>query len=351
MPAHTPIYHPREPTDSTLWKILHNHYEDFKAGYDEYYEKQYGFFRPVVDEVVEEYLRCGDLHEGFARVRCTNPECKHEYLLAFSCKGRWFCPSCHSKKVIQFGEDVPNNILYPVPHRQFVFSIPILLRIYFKYDRKLLTKYCHCAKESLEMFFRTVLGVDDGILGMIMVIHTFGDYARFHPHLHAIVADGLFRPNGTFYCLPKRGMKELEEIFRSKVLAMLKGEGKISDELIEKLMNWRHSGFSVHAGNQIARDDRDGQQALAEYILRNAFSEQKITYIEDTGKILYRSAMTHGNNKKNFEIFTAEEFIAAITQHIPDKHFQMVRYGACPVLVEGAGIRVEVEGTESRQVF
>jgi len=146
-------------------------------------------------------------------------------------------------------------------------------------------------------------------------------------------------------------MKELEEIFRSKVLAMLKGEGKISDELIEKLMNWRHSGFSVHAGNQIARDDRDGQQALAEYILRNAFSEQKITYIEDTGKILYRSAMTHGNNKKNFEIFTAEEFIAAITQHIPDKHFQMVRYGACPELVEGAGIRVEVEGTESRQVF
>ncbi|MCK4603144.1 MAG: transposase [Deltaproteobacteria bacterium] len=34
----------------------------------------------------------------------------------------------------------------------------------------------------------------------MMVIHTFGDYARFHPHLHAIVADGLFRKNGTFMC-------------------------------------------------------------------------------------------------------------------------------------------------------
>jgi hypothetical protein len=107
------------------------------------------------------------------------------------------------KKTIPFGEDVPNNILYPVPHRQFVFSIPIMLRVYFKYDRKLLTQLCHCAKESLEVFFRTVLGLDDGILGMIMVIHTFGDYARFHPHLHTIVADGLFRPNETFYCLPK----------------------------------------------------------------------------------------------------------------------------------------------------
>ncbi len=107
-------------------------------------------------------------------------------------------------------------------------------------------------------------------------------------------------------------------------------------------MAWRHSGFSVHAGNQIARDDRDGQKALAEYIRRNAFSEQKacpglrsgITYIEDTGKVVYRSAITHGSNKKNFQIFHTEEFIAAITQHIPDKHsrigvrdkLQMVRY-------------------------
>ncbi len=73
-----------------------------------------------------------------------------------------------------------------------------MLRIYFKYDRKLLTRLCHCANEGLRMFLRTVLGLNEGILGMIMVIHTFRDYARFHPHLHAIAADGLFRPNGTF---------------------------------------------------------------------------------------------------------------------------------------------------------
>jgi hypothetical protein len=50
---------------------------------------------------------------------------------------------------------------------------------------------------------------------------------------------------------------------------------------------------------------------------------------------------------EGFEMFTAEEFIAAITQHIPDKSFQMVRYGACPELVEGDGIPIgtEVKGT------
>ncbi len=24
------------------------------------------------------------------------PDCHHEFLLAFSCRGRWFCPSCHA---------------------------------------------------------------------------------------------------------------------------------------------------------------------------------------------------------------------------------------------------------------
>jgi hypothetical protein len=42
-----------------------------------------------------------------------------------------------------------------------------------------------------------VLGHDDGILGMIMVIHTLRNYATFHPNLHAVVADSLFRPNET----------------------------------------------------------------------------------------------------------------------------------------------------------
>jgi hypothetical protein len=129
--------------------------------------------------------------------------------------------------------------------------------------------------------------------------------------------------------MPKSDPKKLEEIFRSKFLAMLKAEGRINDELHretdELAPQWVQPRQGV-VGNRIAADDRDGQRAVAEYILRNAFSERKITYLEDTGKVLYRSAMTQGHHKKNFEIKTFEEFIATITQHIPDKHFQMVRY-------------------------
>lgn len=36
--------------------------------------------------------------------------------------------------------------------------------------------------------------------------------------------------------------------------------------------------------------------------------------------------MTHGKNKRNFQVFSPIEFIASITQHIPESTFQLVRY-------------------------
>ncbi|NOR50751.1 MAG: hypothetical protein GQ530_06945 [Desulfuromonadales bacterium] len=65
-------------------------------------------------------------------------KCCHEYLFSFSCKGRWFCPSCHAKKVLQFGELQSANILSSIPRRQYVLPLPKNQHIYCKYDRKLL---------------------------------------------------------------------------------------------------------------------------------------------------------------------------------------------------------------------
>jgi Zn finger protein HypA/HybF involved in hydrogenase expression len=296
--------------------------------YDDSYVRKYGYLRPVIPEVVQGYLKCGDLTEGFARVRC--PDCHHEYLLAFSCRGRWFCPSCHSKKVVQFGIQLKENILYSVPHRQYVFSIPIILRTYFKYDRKSLGKFCHCVNQSLLQFFRKATGLKKGKLAAVMVIQTFGDYARWHPHVHVLLADGLFREKGVFYVMPKIDIQPLAELFRANVLKMLKKEGRIDEGLIEKLLKWRHnSGFSVHNGVRLARDDDAGRETLAQYIMRNPFSVKKIRYNAATGTVIYKSQKTQRKSKggrKNFQVFKATHFIAAITQHIPEKSFQLVRY-------------------------
>ena len=91
-------------------------------------------------------------------------------------------------------------------------------------------------------------------------------------------------------------------------------------------MGWRHSGFSVHNGSRVARDDEKGKESISQYIIRNTFSLEKLTYNEETNTVIYQSKMTPGENKRNFQIYTPEEFIASITQHIPEKSFQMVRY-------------------------
>ena len=98
----------------------------------------------------------------------------------------------------------------------------------------------------------------------MIAIHTFGQYPhKFHPHLHAIVTDGLFRDTGTFYVMRQTDLKPLEDIFRAEVFKFLKKEGKITSELIRKLMGWRHSGFSINNGVRIKRGDIKGREAIA----------------------------------------------------------------------------------------
>ncbi len=351
------VYKRRKPQETSLWKLLDDHFLEFEGRYDELFQKQYGFYRPVISHVVNKYLECGDLHQGFARIKC--PDCHHQMILAFSCRGRWFCPSCHAKKVVQFGHHLKETVLFPVPHRQYVFSIPKILRRFFLYDRKLLGKLSQCAAKSLTKFFKITLGNKTGIPGVVVAIQSFGDYSRWHPHLHALVADGLFLESGYFFVMPKADLRPLAELFRAHVLKMLKKEGLIDDTFITMIMKWRYtSGFSVHNEVRIKPDDDKGIENISQYIIRNSFSLEKLKYEEGDSSVIYRSKMTHGKNKKNFQVFSPLEFIAAITQHIPEPYFQLTRmYGWYSNRMRGdrkkqeerEGIKIEDEvGQDSR---
>jgi hypothetical protein len=321
------IYRRRKPRETSLWKLLNGRFVEFEEAYEELFQKKYGFYRLVISRVVRKYLECGDLHQGFARIKC--PDCHHEYILAFSCRGRWFCPSCHNKKAVQFGHHLKETVLYPVPHRQYVFSIPKILRKFFLYDRKLLGKLSQCTAKSLTKFFKITLGKRTGIPGVVMAIQSFGDYARWHPHLHALVADGLFLESGYSFVMPKTDLLPLRELFRAYVLKMLKKEGLIDDTFIKMLLSWQHvSGFNIHNEVRIKPDDEKGMENLSQCIIRNTFSMEKVKYEEGDSSVIYRSRMSHGKNKRNFQVFALLEFIASITQHIPEPYFQLTRaYG------------------------
>jgi hypothetical protein len=73
-------YGPRNPQDSPRFRCVEEHFETFEQICEERFMRQYEFFRPYVRHAIQRYLDCGDLPNGFARVRCG--DCSHEYLLA-----------------------------------------------------------------------------------------------------------------------------------------------------------------------------------------------------------------------------------------------------------------------------
>jgi hypothetical protein len=317
------VYRARKPKASPLWQCLTRYFDAFLKDYEEHYQSRYGFLRPIIPEVVNKFLDCGDLEHGFARVRCDY--CKHEYLLAFSCKGRWFCPSCHQKKGQLFGALLTETILFPVPHRHFTLGIPKMLRVYFRFDRTLLKDYCRIAHECLVEYMRTTLRLPEGHPGIVMAIHTFGDYLDFHPHLHALVAEGLFVQGGLFHVMPQVSLKPLEKLFQAKIIAFLVKKGLLPPERARMLQSWKHSGFNVYRSRRIRPDEREDLERLARYIIRNPFSIEKMEVKQPGGPIIYRSGMSEKIHR-NFEVFSPGDFIAAIAQHISDKSFQLVRY-------------------------
>ena len=122
--------------------------------------------------------------------------------------------------------------------------------------------------------------------------------------------------------MPKADLEPFEEIFRAKVLKTLKAEGKIDNALISNLKSFQHTGFSVHNGVRIAKDDEQGKENVAQHNIHNTFSLKKLNYVEETGTVIYHSKMTSGKNKKNFVVYKAEDFIAAFVNTYRKNHFR-----------------------------
>ena len=69
-----------------------------------------------VDRELAEYLRCGMLAHGFARVCCQ--ACDDEILVAFSCKRRGICPSCTARRMADTAAHLVDRVLPQAPYRQ-----------------------------------------------------------------------------------------------------------------------------------------------------------------------------------------------------------------------------------------
>ncbi len=101
---------------------------------------------------------------------------------------------------------------------------------------------------------------------------------------------------------------------------MLKKEGKITDIVIENMMNWRHSGFRVYCGGAIWPRNEAGLENLARYIIRDSFSQERMISVvpkdSHDGKDKVTDAPKDGNRSKTFD---ALDWLAQLVTHIPNR--------------------------------
>ena len=307
--------------DSPFFQVFYNHFESFQESYARSYESQSGFYRPVWDETLSRFFECGDPRFGMVRFECEH--CCQSLYVPFSCKTRLFCPSCHQKKLELWLDDVMDHVVHQdMPHRFWTFSIPKRLRCYFRYRHKLLTFLVQAAKQTV------FLAMGDGeqrpftAPGMIILIQTSGDELNFNCHLHALITDGPVNytdPRGViFQRCPVYDMTQITELFRRCVLKLLCKHKVIKQDVMENMMTWRHSGFHVHASESFTDPER--MRKCLEYGFRVSVPLNSLEYDKVAKQVIYTT-------KKHKKLtFLANDFIAHVVQHIPDRYQNMRRY-------------------------
>ena len=83
-------------------------------------------------------------------------------------------------------------------------------------------------------------------------MQTAGELLNWHPHVHLLVTDGVFDRDGVFERFTYFDTQLIERLFRAEVLRLLMGKGLISQDIVDNLLSWRHSGFSVHGEVKVA---------------------------------------------------------------------------------------------------
>ena len=318
------IYRPRRPRRSPLYRLLEEHFEEFLLCYEERYRNRYGPLRSeITRRTVYKYLDCGILEHGFARVTC--PQCKAEFLIAFSCKTR-FCPSCHAKKLTLWSDRLVREVLEDVPHRMFTLTVPKRIRPFFLWDRKLLGSLARCAADTIEQFYRHMLQEPRGTPGIVASIQTFGNQAaNYHPHLHCLAADGLFASGGTFRFSSFISPVDISDLFRREVLEAFVEQELLPQEVAENMLSWPHSGFNVHIGPRLDPGDGDTLETTLRYTARAPLSLQRLHYDGETGQVTYTYTSAY-DHREHVERLPAHEFIARLTTHIPGRYERLIRY-------------------------
>lgn len=238
-----------------------------------------------------------------------------------SCRNR-HGPKCQGHKREEWIQKRDAELL-PIPYFHVVFTLPSEL-----------SKLCmHRPKEVYDSLFESVwqtiaqFGGNKNIqMGMISILHTWGQNLSLHPHLHCIIPGGGVNRQGVFEKINVQGkylfsVKALSKVFRAKMIASLR-KRKLEDKLLYDSLFKKD--WVVYAKRPFGKPS-SVIEYLGRYTHKVAISNSRIKNITKTEvTFAYKDYKTQGIKKEM--TLSLSEFVRRFAQHILPHRFVRIRH-------------------------
>ena len=190
---------------------------------------------------------------GFARLRCG--ECGVSRLVAFSCKGRGFCPSCMGRRMCATAANLIERVLPQTGLRQWVLTFPFSWRRRLAQDGALLGRLTHIFEETVQAFY-AARAAKDGIrkptkTGSLTVVQRTSADLRLDPHLHLVALDGTYHEQGAELAWLPLGHLKTSEV------------GEVIERTVRRIEKHLPHGLLVAEDGSDAEGDADPESNLA----------------------------------------------------------------------------------------
>ena len=295
-----------------------------------FYNKHTIKIRPAIVFCIVKLLSCRNTILGYREYRCSNEACQHIKRIPHTCKCR-ACSSC-GKKATELWIAQQNSILPNTAWQHITFTMPEQLWDFFWLNRPLLQYIAKIAAKCVQ----SIAKKKNVIPGIFIAIHTFGRDLKRNIHIHLSTTAGGITKDGSEWkklyfhqtTLMKMWRYQIIKLFRTlqknlaipKLIAQQLNNTFSFNQFLDSLYR---KTWIVHCSKP-SNDYKVNLHYLARYIKRPAIAESKLKHYDGhqvTFKYLDHTTKTY----RNFKL-TAEQFIARLIQHIPDKGFRMIRY-------------------------
>ena len=256
--------------------------------------------------------------------------CGHRVISYNSCRNR-HCPKCQGAARQKWLAERAAELL-PVPYFHVVFTLPQRLAPLTLQNQRLL--YGLLFRAAAETLLEVAadprhLGAQIGVLA---VLHTWGQNLQHHPHLHCVVPGGGLSPDHAEWVRCRNNfflpVKVLSRVFRGKFLAYLRTafrQGRLQFHGRLAAL-WHPSCFSALLGQArgsewvvYAKPPFGGPQHVLRYLSRYthrvAISNHRLVSITK-GQVTFRWRDYAHGNKKRKRTLPACEFLRRFCLHV-----------------------------------